>query len=105
MKLKADNFFGERPKCNRWPKRTVGGRTPKPKAAAYRTRLSMLRASNDDKGPMIDLLNCVDCQRAMKLEKSVPHADGGGDLVQYRCKSCHRIERVTLLRRNASSEM
>jgi hypothetical protein len=28
--------------------------------------------SNDDKSPLIDLLNCIVCSQAMKIEKSSP---------------------------------
>jgi hypothetical protein len=39
---------------------------------------------NDDKSPLIDLLNCIVCSQAMKIEKSSPDADGMG-IIQYRC--------------------
>ena len=53
---------------------------------------------NDDKSPLIDLLNCIVCSQAMKIEKSSPDADGM-DIIQYRCGRCDRIERVRLFRR------
>ena len=56
--------------------------------------------SNDDKSPLIDLLNCIVCKETMKIEKSTPDAEGGGDMVQYRCGRCGRIERVRLFRRS-----
>ena len=31
--------------------------------------------SNDDKSPLIDLLSCIVCSQAMKIEKSSPDAD------------------------------
>jgi hypothetical protein len=53
---------------------------------------------NDDKSPLADLMNCITCSQTMKLEKSTP--DGaGGDLLQYRCEICGRIEMLRLLRR------
>jgi hypothetical protein len=58
-----------------------------------------LHYSNDDKSPLIDLLNCIVCGQAMKIEKSSPDADGM-DIIQYRCGRCERIERVRLLRRS-----
>ena len=57
-----------------------------------------LRYSNDDKSPLIDLLNCIVCKETMKIEKSSPDADGM-DVIQYRCGLCDRIERVRLIRR------
>ena len=30
---------------------------------------------NDDKSPLIDLLNCIVCSQTMKIEKSSPDAD------------------------------
>jgi hypothetical protein len=54
--------------------------------------------SNDDKSPLIDLLNCIVCSQAMKIEKSSPD-DDGIDIIQYRCGRCDRIERVRLFRR------
>jgi len=54
--------------------------------------------SNDDKSPLIDLLNCIVCSQTMKIEKSSPDADGM-DVIQYRCGRCDRIERVRLFRR------
>lgn len=53
---------------------------------------------NDNKSPLTDLLNCIVCKETMKIEKSDPHAEGG-DIVQYRCGRCGRIERVVLFRR------
>jgi hypothetical protein len=53
---------------------------------------------NDDKSPLIDLLNCIVCSQAMKIEKSSPD-DDGMDIIQYRCRRCDRIERVRLFRR------
>jgi hypothetical protein len=53
---------------------------------------------NDDKSPLADLMSCITCSQTMKLEKSTP--DGaGGDLIQYRCEICGRIELLRLLRR------
>jgi DNA-directed RNA polymerase subunit RPC12/RpoP len=53
---------------------------------------------NDDKSPLMDLMNCIVCSRTMKLEKSTP--DGAGnDLIQYRCANCGRIETLRLVRR------
>jgi hypothetical protein len=54
---------------------------------------------NDDKSPLTDLLNCIVCNETMKLEKSAPDGEGG-DLIQYRCELCERIERVRLFRRS-----
>jgi len=59
---------------------------------------SRLHYSNDDKSPLIDLLNCIVCSEAMKIEKSSPDADGM-DIIQYRCGRCGRIERLRLFRR------
>ncbi len=44
---------------------------------------------NDDKSPLIGLLNCIVCKETMKLEKSAPDAEGK-DIIQYRCKRCDR---------------
>jgi hypothetical protein len=41
-------------------------------------------AGNDDKSPLIDLIGCIVCNQAMKLEKSSPDAEGS-DIIQYRC--------------------
>jgi hypothetical protein len=54
---------------------------------------------NDDKSPLTDLLTCIVCNETMKLEKSAPDGEGG-DLIQYRCELCERIERVRLFRRS-----
>lgn len=59
---------------------------------------SRLHYSNDDKSPLIDLLNCIVCSEAMKIEKSSPDADGM-DIIQYRCGRCRRIECLRLFRR------
>ena len=59
-------------------------------------------AGNDDKSPLIDLIRCIVCNKAMKLEKSSPSAEGS-DIIQYRCGLCNRIERVRLFRRNRDS--
>jgi hypothetical protein len=53
--------------------------------------------SNDDKSPLLDLLSCIVCGQAMRIEKSSPDADGM-DIIQYRCAPCDRIERVRLVR-------
>jgi hypothetical protein len=55
--------------------------------------------SNDDKSPLISLMNCIICRQTMKIEKSSPDAEGK-DIIQYRCGRCDRIERVRLLRRS-----
>ncbi len=55
---------------------------------------------NDDKSPLIDLMNCIICRQTMKIEKSSPDAEGKGDIIQYRCRRCDRIERVRLFRRS-----
>jgi hypothetical protein len=54
---------------------------------------------NDDKSPLIGLLNCTVCDETMKIEKSAPDRDGH-DIIQYRCRRCARIERVRLFRRS-----
>ena len=54
---------------------------------------------NDNRSPLLDLMNCIVCDRTMKLEKIDPD-DGGNDLIQYRCKLCGRIERLRLFRRS-----
>lgn len=53
---------------------------------------------NDDRSPLLDLMNCIVCDQAMKLEKVDP--DDQGDIIQYGCKLCARIERLRLFRRN-----
>jgi ssDNA-binding Zn-finger/Zn-ribbon topoisomerase 1 len=55
--------------------------------------------SNDDKSPLIGLLNCIVCKETMKIEKSEPDTEGK-DIIQYRCEQCGRIERVRLFRRS-----
>jgi len=54
---------------------------------------------NDDKSPLIGLMNCIVCRQTMKIEKSSPDAKGR-DIIQYRCERCDRIERVRLIRRS-----
>jgi transposase-like protein len=54
---------------------------------------------NDDRSPLLDLMNCIDCDQTMKLEKIDPD-DQGNDLIHYRCKLCGRVERLRLLRRS-----
>jgi len=54
---------------------------------------------NDDKSPLIGLMNCIICRQTMKIEKSSPDAEGK-DIIQYRCGRCDRIERVRLFRRS-----
>jgi hypothetical protein len=56
-------------------------------------------STNDDRSPLLDLMNCIVCDQTMKLEKIDPD-DGGNDLIQYRCKLCGRIERLRLFRRS-----
>jgi hypothetical protein len=41
---------------------------------------------NDDKSPLIGLMNCIICRQTMKIEKSSPDAEGK-DIIQYRCES------------------
>ena len=53
---------------------------------------------NDDKSPLIHLLNCFVCKETMKIEKSAPDFEGS-DMIQYRCRRCARIELVRLFRR------
>jgi hypothetical protein len=55
--------------------------------------------ANDDKSPLIDLLTCIVCKVTMKIAISTPESSGG-DLVQYRCEQCGRIELVRLIRRS-----
>ena len=54
---------------------------------------------NDDRSPLLDLMNCIVCNQTMKLEKIGPD-DQGDDIIQYRCKLCGRIERLRLFRRS-----
>ena len=54
---------------------------------------------NDDRSPLLDLMNCIVCDQTMKLEKVSPD-DQGSDLIQYRCKLCGNIERLRLFRRS-----
>jgi hypothetical protein len=58
---------------------------------------------NDDKSPLIGLLNCIVCKETMKIEKSVPDAEGR-DIIQYRCTRCGRIELVRLFRRTPEKQ-
>ena len=62
----------------------------------------MRTAGNDDKSPLIDLIECIVCNELMKIEKSSPDAEGS-DIIQYRCGRCNRIELVRLLRRSRDS--
>jgi hypothetical protein len=55
--------------------------------------------ANDDKSPLLGLLNCVVCKETMRLEASAPDAEDK-DILQYRCERCGRIERVRLFRRS-----
>jgi len=53
---------------------------------------------NDDKSPLTTLISCVECAKTMRIEKIDP--DGKGrDMIQYRCDTCGRIERLRLVRR------
>ena len=53
---------------------------------------------NDDQSPLTTLISCVECAKTMRIEKIDP--DGKGrDMIQYRCDSCGRIERLRLIRR------
>jgi hypothetical protein len=36
---------------------------------------------NDDKSPLIDLLNCFVCNETMKIEKSAPDTEGSDILI------------------------
>ena len=56
-------------------------------------------SQNDNRSPLVDLMNCIDCHQTMNLEKIDPD-DGGNDLIQYRCMLCGRIERLRLFRRS-----
>ncbi|KRR14859.1 hypothetical protein CQ12_28775 [Bradyrhizobium jicamae] len=59
-------------------------------------------AMNDAQSRLVDLMICIVCNQTMKAEKIWPD-DGGGDLLQYRCKGCLRIEVVRLSHRAVSS--
>jgi len=54
---------------------------------------------NDDKSPLIGLMNCIICKQTMKIEKSWPDEEAK-DIIQYRCGRCDRIELVRLFRRS-----
>ena len=54
---------------------------------------------NDDQSPLISLMSCMVCAKAMKLETIAPD-DNGKDVIKYRCGQCGRIERVRLVRRS-----
>ena len=54
---------------------------------------------NDDRSPLLDLMNCIVCNQTMKLEKIAPD-DQGDNIILYRCKQCGRIERLRLFRRS-----
>ena len=41
------------------------------------------------------LITCVACNQQMNIERSDPDAKGRS-VVQYRCRSCSRIERLRL---------
>jgi hypothetical protein len=45
--------------------------------------------ANDDKSPLLGLLNCVVCKETMRLEASAPDAEDK-DILQYRCERCER---------------
>jgi hypothetical protein len=48
---------------------------------------------NDDRSPLLDLMTCIDCNKA--------EPDGkGNDLIHYRCEVCQRLEIVRLTRRS-----
>jgi hypothetical protein len=49
---------------------------------------------NDDRSPLLDLMNCIVCNQAMKLEK-IDLDDQGDDIIQYRRKLCGRIASVS----------
>jgi hypothetical protein len=54
---------------------------------------------NDDQSPLVNLMTCIDCNRAMRLEKIDPDGEGA-NLIQYRCQLCKRVERLRLLRQS-----
>ena len=58
---------------------------------------------NDDRSPLLTLMSCISCNRTMRLETSYPDSEGG-DIIQYRCEQCSRIERVQLVRRTWPAE-
>src|SRR5260370_7240283 len=51
---------------------------------------------NDDKSPLIDLMNCIVCRETMKIEKSAPDAEGK-NIIHYRCAPHDTIHRRPLL--------
>ena len=55
------------------------------------------RFMNDDKSPLLGLLNCIVCKITMKLERIDPD-DEGKEIILYRCELCGRIERLRLRR-------
>jgi hypothetical protein len=80
--------------------------TPESRACSSRSwaegKGEVSTAGNDDQSPLIDPIECIVCNHAMKLEKSSPDAEGS-DIIQYRCGLCNRIELVRLLRRSRDS--
>ena len=58
-----------------------------------------MKAVNDDRSPLLDLLTCLACKTTMRLERVDPD-DDGNDLIQYRCENCGDIEKVRLFRRS-----
>ena len=57
-----------------------------------------MRAVNDDRSPLLDLLTCVGCRVSMRLERVDPDGEGN-DMIRYHCALCGGTEVVRLYRR------
>jgi hypothetical protein len=58
-----------------------------------------VKSVNDDRSPLLDLIVCVECNQAMRLESIDPEGEGD-NMIQYRCSVCSSIERLRILRRS-----
>jgi hypothetical protein len=47
-------------------------------------------------------MTCIDCGQTMTIERVDPDGQGD-DLIQYRCRLCHRIETLRLFRRGRAT--
>jgi hypothetical protein len=52
---------------------------------------------NDDQSPLLNLITCVVCNQTMRLERIDPD-NRGNEIIHYRCKLCHGVERLRLFR-------
>jgi hypothetical protein len=57
--------------------------------------MSSVKPKAKTKNLFANLITCVVCNQPMKIERSDPDAKGRC-VIQYRCRSCNRIEQLRL---------